>query len=530
MRLGSVAAVAAATALVAGCGGSSSGDNSANRAGSGTRATGALNQPAGIVDGGTLRVGFSGPLVEADPHKSQSLQDQQQLENIYRGLTRPKSPTDPTPAGDLAASWKVSKDGLSWTFELRPGVRFHNGRKLTAADVKYSIERILDPKTVATAASDFAPVKSVEAVDDDTVRFRLKHRYSILPVALGLPAWSAIIPAGSGDTIAKKPVGTGPFEYGSQVRNTSLTLNEFPEYWNEGEPHLDRIVFTYLPDENARVNAVRTGQVDFIDSVPLAQTAGLQASKKVSVLKFDSSWIDEFGMNTRRKPFSDPKVREAVAHALDRSEIAKLATFDLGRPATTMIPPTSPVKVRAAGLRHDPALAKRLLAQAGYPNGFSLSFAPCGGDSFPAMVRAGRVIARQLNDVGIKAKAGTLEAGVWAEEVITKHDYDAFVCGLVNGNDPDGHSYRYFRSDGSFNFSQYKGPKRLDDLLEQGRRESDTAKRSTIYDEAWTLINKDVPWIPLYEVPGVVAAGKNVRGFAPYPEFNLRFETVGFAK
>jgi peptide/nickel transport system substrate-binding protein len=524
--------VATATALATSCGGSSgsSQQSSANQAGKGTTSTQNVLETSGLVDGGTLRIGFSGPLAEPDPQKSQSLQDQQQLENVYRGLTRPKSPDDATPVGDLATSWTVSPDKLSWTFKLRPGVTFHDGKKLTAADVKYSIDRIKDPKTVATAASDFAPVKSVDAVDDATVRFNLKQPYSILPVALGLPAWAAIIPDGSGSTIAKHPDGTGPFQWGSEVRNTSLTLNKFPGYWDKGKPHLDRLVFTYIPDENARVNAVRTGQVDFVDSVPLAQTSALQRSRNVAVVKFDSSWVDEFGLNTKRKPFDDPRVRQAIAHALNRPEITKLATFGLGKPADTMVAPTSPIKVSAPSLSYDPALAKKLLAQAGYPNGFSMTFAPCGGNSFPAMGRAAQVIARQLNQVGIKAKARSLESGVWADQVITKHDYDGFICGLVNGNDPDGHSFRYFRSDGAFNFSQYKGPAKLDDLLEQGREATDPAERAKIYDEAWTLINQEAPWIPLYEVPGVVAASTKVRGFEPYPEFNLRFETVGLAK
>jgi peptide/nickel transport system substrate-binding protein len=524
------AVVAALATLAVSCGGGSAGESKRNQAGQGTRTTGSLAGQSGIAPGGTLRVGYSGPLVELDPHTSQSLQDQQQLENIYRGLTRLKSPADPTPEGDIAESWTVSQDKLTWTFKLRPGVKFHDGREVTAADVKYSIDRIKNPKTVATARSDFEPVKDVEVVDDKTVAFHLKRPYSILPIALQLPAWAAIVPKGSGSTLGRKPDGTGPFQYVSQVRNTSLTLKRFPDYWERGKPRVDRLVFTYIPDENARVNALRTGQVDFIDSVPLAQTAAVQRDTRVSVVKFDSSWVDELGLNTQRKPFNDPRVRQAIAHALNRAEIAKVATFGLGKTTNTMVAPTSPVKVDAEGLAYDPELAKKLLREAGYPDGFSMSFAPCGGDAFPQMRRAGQVIARQLNDVGIKAKAQTLEAGVWAEQVITKHDYDGFICGLVNGNDPDGHSYRYFRSDGAFNFSQYRGTPRLDDLLERGREESDPAQRAKIYDEAWNVINQDAPWIPLYMVPGVVAAKRSVRGYEPYPEFNLHFETVGFAK
>jgi peptide/nickel transport system substrate-binding protein len=514
------------TALAAGCGG----DDDSTQLGPGTQATGDLLNSAGIERGGTLRVGYSGPIVELDPHKSQSLQDQQQLENIYRGLTRPKSPDDPVPAGDIAKSWSVSDDQLTWTFKLRDNVKFHDGKPLTAADVKYSIERIKNAKTVATAQSDFQPVKQVEAVDDQTVRFRLTRPYSILPVALGLPAWSAIIPEGSGDTIGKQPNGTGPFQYDSQVRNTSLTLTRFPDYWNADEPKVDKLVFTYLPDENARVNALRSGQVDFIDSVPLSQTAALRRDDNVSVVKYDSSWVDELGLNTKRKPFSDRRVRQAIAHALNRKDIAKVATFGLGKPAATMVAPTSPVEVDAETLAYDPERAKKLLEEAGYADGFSMSFAPCGGDAFAEMRRAAQVIARQLNEIGIDAQAQTLEAGVWAEQVITKHDYDAFICGLINGNDPDGHTFRYFRSDGAFNFSLYRGPKRLDDLLQKGREVSDPDQRSQIYGDAWNIINQDAPWIPLLSVPIVVAAGQDVRGFEPYPEFNFRFETVGFVK
>jgi peptide/nickel transport system substrate-binding protein len=522
--------LAAVVAALVGCGGSSSTSNRQNASGSGTKTTGALTTTSGITDGGTLRVGFSGPLVEMDPQKSQSLQDQQQLENIYRGLTKPKSPSDPTPVGDLAESWDVSDDQLTWTFHLRSGVKFHSEKPLTAADVKYSIDRIRDPKTVATAASDFAPVKSVETPDDQTVVFKLKEPYSILPVALGLPAWAAIIPKDSGNTIAKKPDGTGPFQYDSQVKNTSLTLTKFADYWEQGEPHVDKVVFTYLPDENARVNALRTGQVDFIDSVPLAQASALQRDGDVSVVKFDSSWVDEFGLNTRRKPFSDKRVRQAIAHALNREQIAKIATFGLGTPADTMVAPTSTVKVDAKTLDYDPQKAKQLLSEAGYANGFSMEFAPCGGDAFSQMQRAARVVANELNQVGIKAKATSMESGTWADQVITKHDYDGFICGLINGNDPDGHTFRYFRSDGAFNFSQYKGSPKLDQLLAEGRSESDQSKRSEIYSQAWTMINDDAPWIPLYAMPGIVAGGKSLRGFEPYPEFNLRFETVGFAK
>jgi peptide/nickel transport system substrate-binding protein len=491
--------------------------------------SGDLTSTNGIQKGGTLRVGFSEAPVDLDPQTSTNLGDAQILENIYRGLTRYKSPTDLEIVGDIAESWTVSPDELTWTFKLRPGVKFHNGREVTADDVKFSIDRIRDPHTVATARSDFEPVKGVQVVDPRTVAFHLKRPYSILPEVLQIPAWSAIIPKEAVAQLKTEPVGTGPFKFKSSVRNTSLTLERFSDYWNKPKPLVDQLVFTFIPDENARVEALRSGQVDLIDSVPLAQAKVLQKNPSLSVASFGSSWVDEFGMNTKRKPLDDVRVRQAIAYALNKDEITKAATFGLGKPADTMVAPVSPIKLDAKGLPYDPARAKDLLKQAGLAGGFDMEFAPCGGDAFPQMRRAGQVIASELQAVGIRAKLTNLEAGIWVDKVITKHDYDAFICGLINGLDPDGHSYRYFRSDGAFNFSQYAASPQLDRLLDEGRQVRDAQRRGQIYSQAWTMINRDVPWISLYSVPGIVAGRQNVRGFEPFPELNMRLETVGFA-
>jgi ABC-type transport system substrate-binding protein len=192
-----------------------------------------------------------------------------------------------------------------------------------------------------------------------------------------------------------------------------------------------------------------------------------------------------------------------------------------------MVSPASPIPVHASdSIPYDPAKAKQLLAAAGYRNGFNFTFSACGGTAFPAMIRAGQVITSDLSAVGVKAKFVTEDAGVWADQVITKGNYQAFVCGLISGNDPDQHSYKYFTRNGQYNFSHYVGPKELDKLLNEGRQISNEAKRSSIYNKAFTILNQQVPWIPLYSVPGVVAMGKDVHGFVPFPELNLRCELV----
>jgi peptide/nickel transport system substrate-binding protein len=475
-----------------------------------------------------LRVGVASDVVDWDPHTSTTLGDQQILENIYRGLTV-VDPRTKQPAGELAESWTTSPDKLTWTFKLRPTAKFSTGAPVTAKDVKYSIDRILDPATKATAASDFEEVKQVGVVDDRTVRFQLKKPYALLPVALQTPAWAAIIPDGSAATIATKPVGAGPYALASKSSQESVVLKRSPGYWQPSLAKVGQVTFRIIPDENSRVAALSSGQIDLAASVPMPLVKQLQKNSRISLQTFQSSQVNEFGMNAAKAPFSDVRVRQAVAYALNKTDITKAATFGLGGPADTMISPASPVKVNVKGIPYDVASAKRLLAQAGYAKGFDLTFAPCGGTSFPDMARAGEVIASELNAVGIRAHLVSMDAGVWADKVITKGDYQAFVCGLVSGLDPDGHTYRYFTRNGAYNFSHYKGPAQLDKLLEQGRQVSDPAQRAQIYTDASNTLAKEVPWVPLYWVPGVVAMAKNVRGFAALPELNLRMELVSIS-
>ena len=168
----------------------------------------ALGGAGRAQSGGTIRVGIAAGPVNLDPHSSTLLGDQQLLENIYRGLTV-LNPKTLSPVGEIAESWTVSRDELTWTFRLRPGVRFHNGREVTANDVKFSIERILDPATKASAAGDLSPIGAIHFVDRRTVAFKLKNRYGILPVALQEPAWSAIIPPRRSRTSAPRPWARG---------------------------------------------------------------------------------------------------------------------------------------------------------------------------------------------------------------------------------------------------------------------------------------------------------------------------------
>jgi peptide/nickel transport system substrate-binding protein len=483
-------------------------------------------QSAGTSASATLTVGVANDVTDWDPQTSTSLGDQQVLENIYRGLTV-LDPATKLPVGEIAKSWTVSRDQLTWTFYLRPTARFSTGKRVTPNDVVYSIDRILNPATHGTAASWLSPVKSVTAAGSDAVAFHLSQPYSLLPTALQLPAWSAIIPAGSAATVAAHPVGAGPYMVASHTAQQSIVLRRNPYYWNPALPHVKTVDIKIIPDANSRLDALLSGQISLDNDIPLSDVKHFANSSRIKLDVFPSSEIDEFGMNASKPPFSDVRVRQAVAYALNKPTIAQAATNGLGGVASTMVSKASPIPVNVTdAIAHNVAKAKALLAAAGYPHGFSLSFSACGGQAFPAMLNAGQVIANQLSAVGIHASFTTMDAGVWADQVITKNAYQAFICGLISGNDPDEHSYPYFSNKGLYNFSHYKAPAKLDQLLTAGREVVSPAQRATIYDQAWTILASQVPWIPLYWMPGVVGTAPNVHGYASLPELNMRLELI----
>lgn len=475
----------------------------------------ALASPGAAQD--ALRVGVGQGLVNPDPHTSTLYSDVRILEEIYEGLLRVDPVTlQPVPA--LAQSFEIAADKLTWTFHLRPGVTFHNGAPLSSADVKYSIDRIRNEKTGATLRSDYDPVTAVETPDAATIVMRLKQPFGVLAQVLATPVWSAIVPKDSAD-LGAKPNGTGPFSFVAQVPKTSVSLTRNPHFHEPGLPKLPGVEFIVIPDESARLAALQSHQVDVIDTVSLPLAKTLTGAAGVTLLQTDSAWVDEFGFNASHKPFDDPRVRRAIAMAINKPQVTAAATFGLGKPAATMVS-ASPIKLDVDALPYDPAEAKALLAEAGVKS-LAFTFAPCGGTAFPQMSRAGEVIAANLKAIGVDAKLTSMEASVWVDQVINKHDYDAFICGLINGTDPDQKTFRYFTTHGAYNFSLYKPAPELDSLMQRGREQSDPSERGKTYSAAWTQLLQDSPWVPLYVMPGLVGISDKVTGVQTTPDSDL---------
>jgi peptide/nickel transport system substrate-binding protein len=236
--------------------------------------------------GGVLRAGMQADPVGLDPHTTNATATRNQLENVYDTLVRFDAKGRVIPG--LALSWRTSSDGLTWTFNMRPGISFHNGRAVDAIDVAYSINRIVDPATKSPRAADFNQVASITAPNRTTVVMKLKQPFAPLLSKLAF-SLNVVVPKEAVPTISSKPVGTGPFVFVEYIPSTRMVLKRNPAYWERDAkgnklPYLDGITFSYLPDATARSTALRTGAVDWIEYVSAADIATIKRDPKLDVV------------------------------------------------------------------------------------------------------------------------------------------------------------------------------------------------------------------------------------------------------
>jgi peptide/nickel transport system substrate-binding protein len=478
--------------------------------------------PSGIKRGGTLMAALSADPQGFDSHLTSAYSSFEVLENVYDQLVTVDENLNMVPS--LAESWEVSDDNLTWTFTLREGVKFHNGRDLTAEDVVYSYERIMDPDTGSGVAWRFDSVESIEAPDDRTVVINLTQPSPNLLGRIGGYGGMAIIPReivedGTVDTF---PVGTGPFKFVEYVPGDRVVLEANPDYWEEGKPYLDGVIFKPIPDETVRLTNLLTGEVDWSDSLPPQRVTELATSGDVIVDKVSGGDYWYIGVNVTREPFNDVRVRQAIAYAIDRAEVTLAAKFDTASPNQGPIPPDSFWYYDHQPFDQDLDKARELLAEAGYPDGFETEFMPTS--FYEETVRTAQVLQAQLSEIGIDADIRTLEWGTWLEEE-GNGNFDMYLCGWLGNIDPDDFFYAQHHTDEVFNFTGYSNPD-LDELLDAGRVETDEAARKEIYDQVQELVIDEAPYIYLYN-PAVVNAWQPfVRGYQALPSAAIRFENT----
>jgi peptide/nickel transport system substrate-binding protein len=403
----------------------------------------------------------------------------------------------------LAERWHTA-DNRNYTFFLKKGVRFHNGRELKAADVKFVIERAMNPETKHPYPQYYAAIGDIIVKDDYTITFSLKSPSANFLLNMARQG-SVIYPREAVETLKSAPVGTGPFTIAEWVRGDRIVLKRNGDYHVKGLPKLDQVTFRFIADPNAALAALRAGDIDAsLFGLGPEHVADLKKDGRFDVIIGETTNDVILAMNNSRKPFSDVRVRRAVTHAINKQDVVKLAMFGMGRVIGSNVDPLNPYFVDLAGaMPYDPARAKKLLAEAGYPNGFEavLKVAP----QYYYTVRSGEVIVDQLAKVGVKVKIEQIEWGQWLARVWKEADYDLTIIGHAEAWDIANYANPkyYYRYDSA----------KFQELFKKSEITLDDKARREQYAQLQKMQVEDAPVVFLFVHPRLVVAKKGVTGF-----------------
>jgi peptide/nickel transport system substrate-binding protein len=428
----------------------------------------------------------------------------------------------------LAERWHTT-DNRNYTFFLKRGVRFHNGREVKAADVKYVFERAMNPETKHPYPGYYAAIGDIIVKDDYTITFSLKSLNANFLLNLARQG-SVIYPREAVDTLKSEPMGTGPFKLAEWVRGDRIVLTRNTDYHVKGLPRLDRVVFRFIPDPNATLAALKAGDVDVsLFGLGPEHVQELQKDARFQVIVGDTTNDVILAMNNTRKPYADVRVRRAITYAIDKPEVLKGAMFGMGKILGSNVDPLNPYFVDVSGLMpYDPAKAKKLLAEAGYPNGFEtvLKVAP----QYYYTVRTGEVIADELKKVGVNVRIEQIEWSQWLDRVFCRPaagckepDYDLTIIGHAEAWDIANYANPkyYFR---------YDSPE-FQKLFNESEVTLDDKARRALYVTMQKKLVEDAPAVWLYMHPRLVVAKKGVTGIwkdLPVPSADL--SEVAWAK
>jgi peptide/nickel transport system substrate-binding protein len=472
--------------------------------------------------GGTLRTGMQTDPVGLDPHLSTATATRNMMEHVYDTLVFYSASGRFTPG--LAESWTTSADGLLWTFKLRRNVKFHNGRPMTAEDVVYSINRIKDPRTRSPRAGDFTDVDSVAAPDAGTVTFKMKKPFAPLLAKLSGSISAAIVPKEvvekDGD-LNTNPTGTGPFRFVGYTPQQRLTLVRNGAYWEQDStgrrlPYLDRIEFVFFPDAIARATAIRTGTVDFIEYVPSSEVRNLRNDANVEVVGGPSANFRGIYINNAIAPFNNVKVRQALAWTVNRKEIIDTALFGVGGLEATgsVIPPGNFYALtRNVYDKADADRAKRLLAEAGHPNGVEADLYVTSTYDF--LRTPAELIQAHAAKAGFRLRIIAADWSVYLPTVFAKR-YTLTILGTSGQVDPDDYMFNNFRTNDARNYMNFSDAQ-FDRFVEEAQTTANESARKRLYEQAQMRLMEQMPMVMLFHSATYEAVRKNVQGFEHWP-------------
>ena len=478
-------------------------------------------------------IGLLAEPVTMDPPQITDLNSTRVIKRMFEGLTAQELGTYKIVPG-LAQSWDISRDGLTYTFKLRPNVKFHDGTPLTAEAVRFCFERQMNDKGPYYATGTYPYVKGflgnvagVEVIDPLTVQIKLKS--PLTPFLQYLAHHSLYIYSPEalkkyGKDIVKNPVGTGPFKLETWEPGVKVVLARNDQYWG-GAPKIRQAIYVPIIEAQARLAAVKTGEIDLTMDVPPDSLAELRKDPDIVVAETNSSAVWYVTLNTRHPILKDKRVRQALNYAVNKDAIIRDI---LKSTAIVARGPLSPVygayyEETLRAYPYDLEKARALLKEAGHPNGFELTFmVPESGSGMQSPVEMATVIQANLGQIGVRAKIQTMEWGAYLKKYLEAPDMAEMSWNPSIG-DPDHMMYMLLSSDRfppAFNAGFFQNDK-VDELLRKGRTTIDEKARIPLYREAQKLVVEEAPWIFVDHGKQVIVHRKRVQGFRLHPNFDL---------
>ena len=477
------------------------------------------------VAGGTLRAALTGEPDTLDPATSTIYTGAQVFDNIFDKLINIDENNEFY--GELATAWE-QVDDTTWVFDLAEGVTFHNGEPFGPDDVVYTFERILDPATASSYAPLFDVIESVEASGPNQVTFHLSTPFG--PFLTNLANNGQIVNQAaieSGDP-AREPVGTGPFEFVEWVQGDHVTLRKNEDYFREGLPFLDEIVFRFLLVDQSRIEGLRADELDWADAVPLQQLPALAQDPEFTYVTNPTAGIPDFlALNTAKPPFDDPALRQAVRMAVDVDQIRDIAYSGAGEVGFQEVPSGSPwFDTQAVRPPRDVEGAIALLAEADIETPLAVEY--LGLPQYPELLRTGEVVREQLKEIGIEMEIVPVDVSIWFDRFVNG-DYEITSAYQERTVDPDNFYALVLQSGGLINTTGYSNPE-LDALIDEARTGTDDAARQELYRQIREIVAQDAPIVFAHYETINYLMRNDVCGSTVNPTLELRMELVHFCE
>lgn len=485
--------------------------------------------PAWAAKDAVIAVGSN--FTTLDPYDANDTLSQAVAKSFYQGLFG--FDKEMKRINVLAESFDASKDGLTYTIKLRSGIKFQDGTDFNAEAVKVNLDRASNPDNHLKRYNLFKSVATTEVIDPTTVKITLKQPFSAFINTLASPAAAMISPTALkkyGKEIGFHPVGTGPYELETWNQTDFVKVKKFAGYWQAGYPKLDSITWRPVVDNNTRAAMLQTGEANLAFPVPYEQAKLLEKNSKLDLVATPSIMQRYISFNVTQKPFDNPKVREAINYAINRQALVKVAFVGYATPATGIVPPSIQYAQSYPPLAYNPAKARELLKEAGYPNGFSTTLWSSHNHSTAQKVL--QFTQQQLAQVGIKVTVTAMDAGQRAAQVEDKGQKESGVKMFYTGWSASTGEANWaltplFATQSwpptIFNTAFYSNPQ-VDKDLADALNTTDAQKKASLYKDAQDRIWNDRPWAPLVVEKLVSANTKNLTGFYVMPDTSFSFE------